>query len=406
MGLSEAMLLVDLRQRFFSPSRSQSPLTIGIELELIPIFTEARRPALPTSVDGESTAAILSRLARAEGWMQQDFGDDPPAWTLEDGARISFEPGGQIEISSAPGATASTVISATQKLVAKIRAAMATAGIELLSTGVDPYNAIDAVPLQLRRDRYARMTRFFESVGTSGVRMMRQTASVQINVERGADPPLRWRLLCSLAPYIVALFANSTNYAGRNTGYASYRAHLWRTLDPSRTGLPYDADDPAKRYLEFALDAKAIATMAESGSARSFREWSREGSPGEGDWAFHLSTLFPEIRPKEFFEIRSADAVHPDSLAAAVVFVTGLVYDEESASRASGLLGAPSGELLERAGKKGVADPQIRAVVGTLTELALAGANTLGDDYLSGENIRVAREYFASVLQLATSTKG
>jgi glutamate--cysteine ligase len=395
MGLSEAILLADLRQRFFSPSRSQSPLTIGIELELIPIFTETRRPALPASVDGKSTAAILSRLARAEGWIEENFGDDPSAWTLEDGARISFEPGGQIEISSAPGATAATVIATTQRSVAKIRAAMGTAGIELLSAGVDPYNAIDAVPLQLRRDRYTRMTRFFESVGTSGVRMMRQTASVQINVERGADPALRWRLLCSLAPYIVALFANSTNYAGRNTGHASYRAHLWRTLDPSRTGLPYDADDPAKRYLEFALDAKAIATMAESGSARSFRKWNREGSPGEADWAFHLSTLFPEIRPREFFEIRSADAIHPDSLAAAVVFVTGLVYDDESASRASTLLGAPSEELLERAGKSGAGDPDIRKVLPALMELALAGAVALGDDYFSAENVRVAREYFA-----------
>jgi glutamate--cysteine ligase len=404
MGLAEATLLDDLRQRFFSPSRSSSPLTVGIELELIPIFAQTRLPALPRSVDGQSTATILSSLARTERWQEEIVDDDPPAWTLEDGARISFEPGGQIELSSAPAATASSVIAAIQRLVAQIRAAMGKAGIELLSTGVDPFNDIEAVPLQLHRDRYARMTRFFDSIGTSGVRMMRQTAAVQINVERGADPPSRWRLLNSLAPYIVALFANSTQYAGRRTGHASYRAHLWRTLDPSRTGLPYEANDPAKRYLDFALDAKAIAT-AEHGRSRTFREWTRQGSPSEADWAFHLSTLFPEIRPKEFFEIRSADAIRPDSLAAAVVFVTGLVYDDASASRASRLVGEPSEELLVRAGKSGVADSRIRALLATLTEIALAGASRLGDDYLSAEDIRAAREYFARALRQATNTK-
>ncbi|HEX2693372.1 MAG TPA: glutamate-cysteine ligase family protein [Gemmatimonadaceae bacterium] len=393
-------MLAELRERFFSPSRSASPLTIGIELELIPVFAESRLPALPTSVEAESTTSILSRLGHAEGWREEIVGDDPPAWILADGARISFEPGGQIEIGSAPAASASAVIAAIQTLVAQIRAAMQTAGVELLSTGVDPFNDIDAVPLQLRRDRYARMTRFFESIGASGVRMMRQTAAVQINIERGHDPLPRWRLLNSLAPYIVALFANSALYAGKKTGHASYRAHLWRTLDPSRTGLPYDAGDPAKRYLDFALDAKAIAT--EQDGSRTFREWMRGGAPGEADWVFHLSTLFPEIRPKEFFEIRSADAIDPDSLAAAVVFITGLVYDDGAASRAASLLREPSEELLVRAGKAGVDDPAIRGMLRALTDLAVAGATSLGDSYLSAEDIRVAREYFARVVDRAS----
>jgi glutamate--cysteine ligase len=404
MGLTEATLLADLRQRFFSPLRASSPLTVGLELELIPIFAESRLPALPRPLDGPSTSSILSGLAQSEGWKEESVGDDPPAWVLEDGARISFEPGGQIEVSSAPAPTASSVITATQRLAAKIRAAMRDSGVELLSAGVDPVNDIENVPLQLRRDRYTRMTQFFESIGTSGVRMMRQTAAVQINVERGSNPPSRWRLLNALAPYIVALFANSTRYGGRKTGHASYRAHLWRTLDPSRTGLPYDAGDPAKRYLDFALDAKVIATAGQ-GRSRTFREWIRDASPGEADWAFHLSTLFPEIRPKEFFEIRSADAIHPDSLAAAIVFVTGLVYDDESASRALTLLGAPSEELLRRAGKNGVDDAEIRASLSTLTELALSGAAALGDDYLSAENVQAAREYFARALRLVRPRK-
>jgi glutamate--cysteine ligase len=247
------------------------------------------------------------------------------------------------------------------------------------------------------------MTRFFESIGPSGVRMMRQTAAVQINIERGADPSSRWTLLNALAPYMLALFANSRIYEGRQTGHASYRAHLWRTLDPSRTGLPYGSTDPARRYFDFALGAKAIATAGQSIGPGSFREWIRDGSPNEADWVFHLSTLFPEIRPKEFFEIRSADAVHPDSLAAAIVFVAGLVYNADAASRASTLLGAPSEELLVRAGKRGVDDPEIRTKLSALTEISLAGAVSLGHAYLSAENIQVAREYFARALRSASN---
>jgi glutamate--cysteine ligase len=399
VSLSEAKLLADLRQRFFSPSDSVSPLTIGVELELIPIFSETRLPALPRPEAGVSTSAILSRLGDREGWSEETVGDDPPSWALANGARVSFEPGGQIEISSAPAHAASTVIAEIHNVVSNMGAAMRERGIDLLSKGVDPFNGIEAVPLQLHRDRYARMTRFFESIGPSGARMMRQTAAVQINVERGPDPVSRWTLLNTLAPYIVALFANSRDYAGQRTDHASYRAHLWRTLDPSRTGLPFDADDPAKRYLDFALNAKAIATTTQSSGTRSFREWIGDGDPGEADWSFHLSTLFPEIRPKEFFEIRSADAIHPDSLAAVVVFIAGLVYDAEGASRASTLLGAPSEELLIRGGKDGVVDPDIRQTLSTLVEIALAGAAALGQAYISADNVRVAREYFVGALE-------
>jgi glutamate--cysteine ligase len=355
-------------------------------------------PALPGTEGPRSTATVLSRLAAREGWLEQSAENDPPSWTLADGARISFEPGGQIEISSAPHATASGAVRATQSLVSAIREAMQPAGIELITLGVDPRNGIEAVPLQLHRDRYARMTRFFDAIGPSGVRMMRQTAAVQINVERGRSPAARWGLLNSLAPYIVALFANSRQYAGKRTEYASYRGHLWRTLDPSRTGLPWEATDPAARYLAFAADAKAMRSSDGTRPWLTFREWMRAEAVSDDDWQFHLSTLFPEVRPKEFFEIRSADAIDSDNLAAPVVFVTGIVYDDESAASASQLMPPPSEELLERAGRLGLADPEIHGVVSRLSELALSGAKRLGHEYIADADVAVAREYFKKAL--------
>jgi len=278
VSLTEAKLLDDIRRRFFSPQGSGTPHAVGVELELIPVLASTRLPALPGGKGAQSTATVLSRLATREGWLEQSVENDPPSWTLADGTHISFEPGGQIEISSAPHATASGAIRATQSLVAVIREAMQSTGTELIACGVDPRNGIEAVALQLHRDRYARMTRFFEAIGPSGVRMMRQTAAVQINVERGRSPVARWTLLNSLAPYIVALFANSRRYAGKRTEYASYRAHLWRTLDPSRTGLPCDSTDPATRYLAFALGAKAMRSSDGTRPWLTFRDWMRAES--------------------------------------------------------------------------------------------------------------------------------
>lgn len=275
---------------------------------------------------------------------------------------------------------------------------MSEEGIELLTRGVDPYNGIDAVPLQLHRERYTAMTRYFESIGPSGVRMMRQTAALQINVERGPDPKVRWRLLNALAPIVVALFANSATYAGKPTGWASYRAQLWRTLDPSRTGIIYGDVDEAAEYLRFALDAGAMRAGDGSGY-RSFRQWMGSPEVNRQEWLFHLSTLFPEVRPKEFFELRSADTIEPGFLAAPVVFVTGLVYDAENARYAIELIGPPSNDLLERAGRLGLADPAIREMAVALTESSLKGAQRLGADYITTRHIDDAARHFARALE-------
>jgi glutamate--cysteine ligase len=142
----------------------------------------------------------------------------------------------------------------------------------------------------------------------------------------------------------------------------------------------------------------------EDGTYRAFREWVADPATGNGDWLFHLSTLFPEVRAKEFFELRSADTIEPSALAAPVVFVTGLVYDEATARNAVDLLGAPSEKLLERAGRLGLADPEINRIAPQLTALALDGARHLGADYLRPAHLAEAQEWFARKLVERDST--
>lgn len=393
------MLLEDIRQRLFSPLTAPGARTIGAELELIPVNAADNSPVLAQRGARPSTVDVLSALGARHGWTEQPAENDPPSWRLPDGACISFEPGGQIEISSAPHPAASALIRSLESTVRLVEDVMREAGIVLVTKGVDPYNSIDSVPLQLHRDRYTGMTRYFNSVGPAGVKMMRQTAALQINVERGDDPRSRWLVMNAIVPLVVALFANSRSYAGQETGHASYRAHLWRTLDPSRTGIAGndEADLPAA-YLRFALDAVAMQSGAGGQGYRTFREWMRSADVGEEQWLFHLSTLFPEVRAKEYFELRSADTIDRQWLAAPIVFVAGLVYHSASGIRAAEAVGPPSEDLLVRAGRAGLKDPAVRTAAQVATAAAIEGATALGEEYISREHREVASEYFRLAL--------
>lgn len=370
-------------------------MAIGAELELIPFDASTHRaiPILGAGPEESGSLAVIQRIGGRAGWTEIPAGGDPPSWSLADGARVSFEPGGQIELSSAPSESASGLIRDLRCTAQLLTGAFASAGAALEAVGVDPYNDVAEVALQLHRPRYERMTRYFESIGPSGIRMMRQTASLQINVDVGAAPHARWTLLNALAPYVTAIFANSPCYAGKATGHRSYRAHLWRTLDTTRTGLPVNTADPAGAYLDFALAAGAMM-RDDAGAYDSFEAWTRQGDASLDDWELHLSTLFPEVRPRRYFELRSADAISPEYLAAPIALIAGLVYDDRAARSASGMLAQAQAPSLEVAGRDGLADAQIHEMSMRLTDLALAGCESLGNRYISAADVEAAAQFF------------
>jgi glutamate--cysteine ligase len=389
--LSSEWLLDDVRKRFgIGGQQKLSPRTIGAELELIPLRADSH---LPVPIQSHSTTCsldVMRKLGAKHGWREAAIENDPPSWTLAGGSRISFEPGGQIEISSAPNETASGLITELGEICAHLSDAFERHGITLETRGVDPFNAISAVPLQLHRERYERMTRYFESIGPSGIRMMRQTASVQINVQPGDEPLTRWRLLNRLAPVLVATFANSSRYENAETVHASFRSHLWRTLDPSRTGVLCE-EDALDAYCDFALDAGWMFTQTSEGGYGTFRQ-SLERANQE-DWDLHLSTLFPEIRPKGFFEVRSPDVIESHWLGAPIAMIAGLCYDDNSARSAMEILEHCDADALTRAGELGVSDPVLGKVAKEICEVALSGCESLGREYLSADDLDTVSDF-------------
>lgn len=338
-----------LVRALFEPAADAHPDgTIGAELELIPVRDRTgRRVGIDSGDDGVGSAEIIRTSTLSEAWKETTDPYGAPNWLVPDASRISFEPGGQVEISSRVFRSPQQLAQSLADTVGALRESAAAHGVTLLTLGVDPYNEIDEAALELHAPRYESMTRHFDSIGPSGARMMRQTASLQVSIELGAKPMQRWALLNALAPYLVAAYANSPDYARRPVGYASYRSHLWQTLDHSRTGLPYDANDPIGAYERFARGASRIL----------------------GDDAAHLTTLFPEIRPRGFFEIRSIDAMEPGRLETALRFIHGIVHDCDTATEARRIVGEPDAAMLARAARQGRSDPEIAERLDALERL-------------------------------------
>jgi glutamate--cysteine ligase len=378
---------------------------IGLELELIPVDAVTRRrcPIVDRYLEAGSmscaTLPVLRQVAAVDGWSEQPTPYGAPLFVTRDGAVISYEPGGQIEYSAAPARTVSALVKQTESTVAAVTAAALRAGIDLLTVGIDPYNSIGAVPLQLRGARYALMDQYFAAIGSAGACMMRQTAACQITVDAGPNPVARWRLLNGMAPYVTALFANSPCYAQVATGCVSTRAHVWRHVDPARTGCPgATSNDPASAYEAFALEAPGILWRARGGEYRSFESLLASGDAAEADWAAHLTTLFPEVRPRRkgdvpTFELRSADAIPIEWIPALCVLVVGLLYDRTAREEAMALLGSPHASVLARSAQLGLGDAAIQRTAAELYVVALEGAARLGDRVIEGRDRERAAEF-------------
>src|SRR4029077_4115575 len=304
-------------------------------------------------------------------------------FSLPSGASLTVEPGGQLELSSAPAATLDELIEVTGRDLAALRDAAAAAGLELCGYGLDPLGPPRRL---LDVPRYAAMEKFFDRDGPWGRQMMCGTASVQVCVDAGDDTPAmsgyrsRWRMLHAIGPVLVAAFANSPLRDGKPTGWRSARQQVWSNMDPGRTRAPaLDVSDgePRDAWAAYALDAELMC-VREPGSQDwtapagvTFRDWLRDGGsgtlrapPAEG-LDYHPATLFPPVRPRGHMELRMIDAQPGDGWIVPAAVVTALAGDDQAAAPAPAAArpvweGSPdAGDPWLRAARHGPADPQI-----------------------------------------------
>lgn len=323
----------------------------------------------------------LARPARQVPWAAlTDLRSGLP--TMPGGSLVTIEPGGQLELSTPPAAGVADAIAALRADRAVLAGAARAVGLGLVSVGADPARTVCRLnPV----DRYAAMEAHFDAAGfgTPGRAMMTATAALQVNIDAG--PRQGWarrlRRLDALGPVLVALSACSPWLGGRSSGWASMRQQVWGNIDQARCGPLHPGADPAQAWASYALAAPVMLVRdPDTGAATPvtgrvpFADWvagvpALPRRPTFEDLDYHLSTLFPPVRPRGFLEIRCLDAV-PDrwwpALAAVVVTLTD---DERAADLAEDACAPVSGQWTVAA-RDGLRDPHMSAAARRCAQIA------------------------------------
>ena len=288
------------------------------------------------------------------------------AGPLPAGSRVTFEPGGQVEISTACADSGPEALVAAGRDAEAVRSRLARVGLRCVAVGVD---AGGQRPRVLDEPRYRAMADYFARRGCAGATMMRNTASLQVNVGFADDVDAHWEFAHDLAPVLAALFANSPLLDGRPTGWQSSRLATWAALDPGRTAPVARTGTPARdAWTAYALDAPVMLVQHDTectipDPAPTLREWigTERGIPFTvADVEYHLTTLFPPVRPRGWIELRVMDALGEPwwPVAAAVACVA--LGDDTTRARLTPVL-AGSGDRTLTAAWHGVHHPAIAA---------------------------------------------
>jgi glutamate--cysteine ligase len=291
---------------------------VGIEAEWFVVALDDPCRAVPIEQVSEVCARVSPRL---------------------NGSRLTFEPGGQVELSSAPGEGIDAAARILSDDTVVLRDALAAEGLGLVALGLDPQRPRRRV---LDTARYRAMARYFDTEWPAGAAMMCGTASIQVNLDIGAacDVDARWDLAHAMGPTLAAAFANSPLEDGRPSGWRSTRLAVWLALDPTRTTPVASSLPPARAWEQYVLDARVMLVRRSDEDYEpvltplTFRAWmegdDRWGWPTIDDLRYHLTTLFPPVRPRGWLELRMLDALPDPWWKVAAAVSTALLDDPEA----------------------------------------------------------------------------
>ena len=393
----------DLLQVFKASEKPREQWKVGTEHEKMGFY---RGSHLPVPYEGErGIAAILQGFVDKFGW-EPVREDDNVIALLRGEAAITLEPGGQLELSGAPLATAHDTCQELIAHLAELHEISNPLDLLWLGQGRNPAVATADMPW-MPKERYAIMKRYLPTRGGHALDMMVGTGTVQTNMDYSSEDDMARKLFVGMAisPFLNALFASSPFAEGKPTGYLSTRGRIWLDTDPDRSGIIprlFRAEFGYQEYVDFALDAPMFFIHRDGHyldlAGQSFRKFMGEGLNGETatqqDWTLHLTTVFPEARLKNIIELRMADMGSTLMICALAAISRGLFYDETALKNAEALLRGlkPESypELQEEAARIGLrAEANGRPLREWLTELislAASGLERLNAQDANGEN--------------------
>jgi glutamate--cysteine ligase len=381
----------------------------------------------PVPYEGErGIRRLLEAMEGLLGW--QPIEDDGRIIGLTDplglGA-ISLEPGGQFELSGAPVVTIHQTAREVNAHLAEVRECAAPLGIGFLGAGFSPKWTRGQTPV-MPKSRYAIMARYMPKVGGKGLDMMFRTCTIQANLDFADETDMvkKMRVGLALQPVVTALFANSPFTEAKPNGFQSFRSEIWLDTDRDRTGmLPFAFENGFgfERYVDWAIDVPMYFVKREGTyhdvAGASFRDLlagNLAALPGEratlSDWKNHLSTLFPEVRLKNYLEMRGADGGSGSFIAAVPALWVGLMYDALSLDAAWQIVQdwtAEEREALRNAVPITALDTRfrnrtVREIAAEVVELARAGLARRANRNAEGADETI---YLAPIEEIVASGK-
>lgn len=323
-----------------SGNKPESDWRIGTEHEKFGFRLDDLRPL--THEGPQGIEAVLRGLSQFP-WEPVEEHGKLIALKRPDGASVTLEPAGQLELSGAMLETIHQTCVETRTHLREVKAVSEQLGVGFLGMGFQPKWRREDMPW-MPKGRYKIMRDYMPRVGTLGLDMMTRTCTVQVNLDyrSEADMVKKFRVSLALQPIATALFADSPFTEGRPNGYLSYRSHIWTDTDADRTGMldfVFEDGFGFERYVDYVLDVPMYFAYRGGEyvdcAGLSFRDFlaGRLGPlPGElptmRDWSDHLTTVFPEVRLKKFLEMRGADGGPWNRLCALPAFWVGLLYDD------------------------------------------------------------------------------
>ena len=254
------------------------------------------------------------------------------------GKNITLEPGNQIELSGDKLNNIHEACAETQDYLFELRQVTQKLNINIVSAGFDPISTFDEIPNNPKQ-RYELMTEDMPSGGELSLDMMYRTCGTQLNIDYNSEEDFvkKFKIVNSIVPISIALFANSSIVEKKNSGYLSYRSKVWQST--SRGGLPklFFENLNFEKYAEFVMGFPILFIQNNetyiSGKKYTFKDF-MDGKieeienrlPTENDLTTHLSTIFTENRLKKYIELRSMDTCGWDCLCAGPAFNVGMLY--------------------------------------------------------------------------------
>jgi len=375
----------------------------------------------PLTYDGPNGIKSFLTAMQRFNWEPVLEGNNLIALNGLNKGSITLEPGGQLELSGAPLKTVHETCREVANHRNEIKLIAKELGIGLLGLGMTPNwqrEHINWMP----KERYSIMREYMPTVGNLGIDMMTRTCTVQVNLDYNSESDMvkKMRVAIALQPIATALWANSPFTEGRPNGKLSQRAFIWQHTDKNRTGMmPFAFEDGMgfERYVDYVLDTPMYFVYRDQyinvagQSFRDFMNGTLPGLPGQfptiTDWENHLSTVFPEVRLKQFLEMRGSDTGPWARLCALPAFWVGLLYDSVALDQAWELIRGWTAEdrehlyaVVPEVGLKAkVKGMTVRDIALQVLEISGAGLSRRGKLDISGKDESIFLEPLREIAQ-------